>query len=125
MVSYLCAFNLLVFHALQMCRAKIRRGSELQVLLMLWLVQGVLRDFDADRDGQVAKEEFIQKAELILKCLGGWAGPLPTIFRRPPTKIWLESPSKTKENPGKAKKAKGRPRLPTKKWLGGPLSNHS
>lgn len=25
-------------------------------------IQGVLRDFDADRDGQVAKEEFIQKA---------------------------------------------------------------
>ena len=44
--------------------------------------------------------------ELILKWLGGWAGPLATIFRRPPDKKRLESASGTKENQGKARRAK-------------------
>ena len=48
------------------------------------------------------------RAELILKWLGDWAGPLPAIFRRPPAPKLLQSPSKNKENSGTAKKAKGK-----------------
>ena len=42
--------------------------------------------------------------------MGGWHRPLPTIFGEPPTPKWLESPSKTKGNQGKARKSqKGNP----------------
>ena len=46
------------------------------------------------------------KAEFILKWLGGWAGLLPIIFRGPTTKKRLESPSKTMGNQGQARKGK-------------------
>ena len=50
-----------------------------------------------------------QTAELILKWLGVWAGPLPTIFRGPPTNKWLESLSKTEGKPRKIKESQGTP----------------
>ena len=38
--------------------------------------------------------------------MGGWAGPLQTIFKRPSTKKWLECLRKALEKQGKAKKAR-------------------
>ena len=48
-------------------------------------------------------DRAVLNVELILKWLGGRAGPLPAIFTRPPAKQWLEGALKSKENHGKAK----------------------
>ena len=57
-------------------------------------------------------------AKLISKWLGGWAGLLPTIFRRLPTNKWMKRPSKTKTKQGKARRAKGKPTPSNQKIVG-------
>ena len=52
--------------------------------------------------GTQAQMEVYTSGLPISRWLGGWAGPLQTIFRRPPTKRWFESLRKPKEKQGLA-----------------------